>query len=51
MCDTFVAIKNATKDGSVIFGKKSDREPNEAHEFMLIPHAQHQKGELVSCTL
>ncbi|UJG43276.1 MAG: C69 family dipeptidase [Candidatus Heimdallarchaeum endolithica] len=31
MCDTIVAVGNATKDGSVIFGKNSDREPNEVH--------------------
>lgn len=30
MCDTFVALPVATRDGSVIFGKNSDREPNEA---------------------
>jgi dipeptidase len=30
MCDTFVALPAVTPDGSVIFGKNSDREPNEA---------------------
>jgi dipeptidase len=48
MCDTFVALGNATKDGSVIFGKNSDREPNEAHELLLIPHAKHKEGDRVS---
>ncbi len=28
MCDTFVALGNATSDGSVIFGKNCDRGPN-----------------------
>jgi len=50
MCDTFVALGNATRDGSVIFGKNSDREPNEAHELVLIPHAKHQSDETLHCT-
>ena len=50
MCDTFVALNNATKDGSVIFGKNSDRHPNEAHELVLIPHTKHPAGEDVKCT-
>jgi len=41
---------NATADGSVIIGKNSDRDSNEAHELLLIPHAHHQYGEKVSCT-
>lgn len=35
MCDTFVST--ATTDGSVILGKNSDREPNEAHELRMLP--------------
>ena len=50
MCDTFVALGNATRDGSVIFGKNSDREPNEAHELVLIPHATYPDGTEVQCT-
>jgi dipeptidase len=50
MCDTFVALGNATRDGSVIFGKNSDREPNEAHEVVLIPRATHSKDAVVACT-
>ncbi|MBG0771886.1 MAG: C69 family dipeptidase [Anaerolineaceae bacterium] len=50
MCDTFVALKNATVDGSVIFGKNSDRDPNEAQELVLIPHAVHPEGSEVKCT-
>ena len=30
MCDTLVALGNSTADGSVIFAKNSDRDPNEA---------------------
>jgi len=50
MCDTFVALGNATYDGSVIFGKNSDREPNEAQELVLIPHTMHEKKGHVNCT-
>jgi dipeptidase len=50
MCDTFVALANATRDGSVIFGKNSDRDPNEAHELLLIPHATHAPDAEVECT-
>lgn len=42
MCDTFVALGSATADGSVIFGKNSDREPNEAHELCVLPRTQHR---------
>ena len=50
MCDTFVALANATRDGSVIFGKNSDRDPNEAQEVVLIPHAVHPEGAEVQLT-
>jgi len=50
MCDTLVALGNSTADGSVIFAKNSDREPNEAHELVLIPHASHPNGSMVRCT-
>jgi len=50
MCDTFVALGNATQDGSVIFGKNSDREPNEAQELILIPHSKHEENTQVACT-
>jgi len=50
MCDTFVALGSATRDGSVIFGKNSDRDPNEAHEVVLVPAADHPAGATVNCT-
>ena len=37
MCDTFVAVNEATADGSVILGKNSDREPNEAQPIVRVP--------------
>lgn len=50
MCDTFVALHNSTTAGTVIFGKNSDREPNEAHELCIVPAADHPEGSQVKCT-
>jgi len=50
MCDTFVALGDATADGSVIVAKNSDREPNEAHEVVLVASAAHVAGSTVRCT-
>lgn len=44
VCDTFVSLPDATADGSVILAKNSDREPNEAHELVLVPAAEHPAG-------
>lgn len=46
MCDTFVSLPDATADGSVILGKNSDREPNEAHELRMVAAADHEQGTL-----
>ena len=50
MCDTFIVLPGATKDGSVIFGKNSDREPNEAQEVIMLPAVDHQPGDRLRCT-
>jgi len=50
VCDSFVALSNSTRDGSVIFGKNSDRHPNEAHELIVFPRSTHPKGTQVKCT-
>lgn len=50
MCDTVVVLGNATKDGVTLFGKNSDREPNEAHHIVRIPAAHHKPGDRVKCT-
>jgi dipeptidase len=50
MCDTMVALGNATADGSVIFAKNSDRYPDEAHELLIVPRATHSPGSGVRCT-
>lgn len=41
MCDTMVALGNSTEDGSVLFAKNSDRQPNEPHIMLRIPRTQH----------
>ena len=50
MCDTMVALGNVTADGVTLFGKNSDREPNEAHHLLRIPAARHAPGATVKCT-
>ncbi len=50
MCDTIVALGNATADGSVLLAKNSDREPNEAQLLTVVPGAAHPDGEMVRCT-
>ena len=50
MCDTLVALGNSTKDGSVLFAKNSDREPNEAHNILYLPRKRHEKDAKVNCT-
>ena len=50
MCDTFVCTGSATGDGSIIFGKNSDREPNEAQILEYRKPAVYGKGEDVKCT-
>jgi secernin len=50
MCDTLVALPDVTADGSVLFAKNSDREPNEAHEVVFVPGADHESGASLECT-
>ena len=50
MCDTFVALAPVTEDGAVIFGKNSDREPNEAQVLEYQPAQLFSAPETVQCT-
>jgi secernin len=50
MCDTMVALGSVTLDGSVLFAKNSDREPNEAHEVVIQPRTSHPDGRILKCT-
>ena len=49
-CDTWVAMQDATADGSVILAKNSDRPPMEAQPLVQVPRASHAAGEKVKCT-
>ena len=49
-CDTWVALPDATSDGSVILAKNSDRPSMEAQVLVHIPHANHPPGQKVKCT-
>jgi secernin len=50
MCDTIVATKQATRDGSIILAKNSDREPNEAQSIEYHPAQSHKAGEELKVT-
>lgn len=50
MCDTFVATAAATADGSVIFGKNSDREANEAQALEYHPAREYPAGTRLQCS-
>ena len=50
MCDTFVAMPSVTQDGSMIFGKNSDREASEVQLLEYYPECRHDPGELEQCT-
>jgi len=49
-CDTWVALQDATADGSVILAKNSDRPPMEAQPLVHVPQAEHGSGTKVKCT-
>src|SRR3990172_498427 len=50
MCDTVVATGAVTADQVTLFGKNSDREPNEAHYVQYIPAGEHPPESRVKCT-
>lgn len=49
MCDTFVALPDATLNGDIIFGKNSDRPQGETQDVVVIPEQTHA-SKLVECT-
>jgi len=49
MCDTLVALRDATREGVTIFAKNSDREPNEAQVVEYHPRRRAVE-ERVKCT-
>ena len=50
MCDTIVATPSITPDRTMLFGKNSDRQPNEAHQIVWVAAANHGPAAQVSCT-
>ncbi len=50
MCDTVVVTGEAALDGVTLFGKNSDREPNEAHHLAYSPAQDHAEGSRVRLT-
>jgi dipeptidase len=46
----FVALPSSTYDGSLIFGKNSDREPNEAQALEFYPGSDYPTSENIQCT-
>jgi secernin len=50
MCDTLVALGDATEDGTVIFGKNSDRPFNEVQLITYSPRRSYTDGDRLKCT-
>jgi len=50
MCDTLIALGEATEDGSVIFGKNSDRPQDEVQLITYAPRTTYSKGDELKCT-
>ncbi len=50
MCDTLIALGNSTQDGSVIFGKNSDRPFNEVQLITYSPRISFNNGDTLNCT-
>ena len=50
MCDTLVALGDATADGGMLFAKNSDRERNEAQLVEMTPRRRANPGDLLKLT-
>ncbi len=50
MCDTMVVLPHCSGDGSLLFAKNSDREPNEPHIIVRVPRRKIEAGEKINCT-
>jgi dipeptidase len=50
MCDTLTVTPAASAEGVALLAKNSDREPNEAHEIVLLPAMDFAAGSRVRCT-
>ena len=50
MCDTFVALPDATLGGGLIFGKNSDRPNGEIQDVVAVAAQNHESGTRLQCT-
>jgi secernin len=50
MCDTFIALPDATLNGDVIFGKNSDRPGNEIQDVVACPAQDFTHASTLRCT-
>ena len=50
MCDTIVALGHITEQGFTLFGKNSDREPDEVQNIRIFPRKKYKSNETVKCT-
>jgi secernin len=50
MCDTMVATPRSSADGSLLFGKNSDRQRNEAQTIEILPSADQAERAQLDCT-
>ncbi len=50
MCDTLIATRSASANGTALFAKNSDRQPNEAQFLAQYPAQTHAAGGAVRCT-
>ncbi len=50
MCDSVVATRAETRDGTTLFAKNSDRHRGECQPFVQQPAAFHPRGSTVRCT-
>jgi len=49
-CDTFVVLNPLTENGSIIFGKNSDRPKEEVQDIAFYPATEYPAGVLLQCT-
>jgi dipeptidase len=50
MCDTFGALASWTGSDEILFGKNSDREPDEAQLIVAEPRRIYRSGDTLKCT-
>ena len=48
-CDSIVALGAASATGATLFGKNSDRPPDESQPLLLVPAATHPPGARLAC--